>query len=131
MSKKSKVTLTNVEIANANAALNALAGIVTDIVLGFRIVQNAKPLAEISDSYKTAHRDTILNSAGVTVEGEKVKFDTPENEALANASLKTLAEIETEVEYYPLSLSRLASSNVVLDYGLIIPLQWMIADDVE
>jgi hypothetical protein len=131
MSKKSKVTLTNVEIANANAALNALSGVVTDIVLAFRIVQNAKPLAEIADSYKTARRDTIVNSAGVTVEAEKVKFDTPENEALANASLKTLAEIETEVEYYPLSLSRLASTNVTLDYGLIIPLQWMIADDVE
>lgn len=131
MSKKSKVTLNNVEIANASAALNALAGVVTDIVLGFRIVQNAKPLAEISDSYKTAHRDTILHASGVTVEDEKVKFDTPENEALANASLKTLAEIETEVEYYPLSLSRLASSNVALDYGLIIPLQWMIVDDAE
>lgn len=131
MSKKQKATLTNAEIANASAALNALAGSVTDVVLAFRIVQNAKPLAEIAESYGKAHRDTIAQAVGANIDGEKVTFDTPENEALAIAELKTLSEIETEVEYYPLSLSRLASTNVTINYNLIIPLQWMIVDDVE
>jgi len=60
-----------------------------------------------------------------------LQFDSPENEAAALLKLNELSAIETEVEYYPLSLSRLESSGVALDYNLIIPLQWMIVDDVE
>jgi len=137
MSKKSKVTLSNADINAANVALNKLAGSITDIVLGFRIVQNAKPLAEIADSYNNAHRQTLIDG-GAKVVGDRfdvvdgrLQFDSPENEAAALLKLNELSAIETEVEYYPLSLSRLESSGVALDYNLIIPLQWMIVDDVE
>lgn len=138
-----KTTLTNAEISASNAALNRLAATITDlpagrqdIVLGFRLVQNAKPLAELADAYGQAHRQALLAN-GAKVDGERfavadgnLQFDTPAQEVAAGLALAELAAIETEVAYYPLSLKRLASSGVPLDFSTLVPLQWLIADDV-
>lgn len=136
MSKKQKATLTNAEISASSAALNRLAAVVKDIVLGFRITQNAKPLAELSDGYSSVQREALksggakINGDNFVVENGRVQFESPEQEESTNKSLGELAQVENEVEYYPLSLARLAMIEIEVDYNWLVPLQWMIADDV-
>jgi len=63
----------------------------------------------------------------------KIVFATPEGEAAANSALNELAQLENEVEYYPIKLSRVAAGAKIGE-GLIVPmfmaLSWMIVDDV-
>jgi hypothetical protein len=137
MSKKQTVSLSNVQIKDSSIALDKLAGIVRDIVLGYRIVQNTKSLAGLVEAYDTAYRQVLIDNKAEADEGRfKVVdgffvFESDEQKAVAVVALKDLNEIESDIEFYPLSLSRLASSGIDLDYSIIVPLQWMIVDDVE
>lgn len=137
MSKKQKATLTNAEISASSMALNKLGAATKDVVLSYRIAQNAKPLAEMTEAFNTAQRDA-LKHGGAKIDGDRfvvengrIVFETPEQEVATNAAIDELAQMPNDIEYYPLSLARLASVDVAVDYNWLVPLQWMIADDVE
>ena len=139
MSKKQKSTLTNAQINGSNSWLGHLGNCATDPILAYRIAQNLKPIAELAEQYQHAHRH-IIEDNGVVIEDGKFKqkengyvFATPEGEAAANTAAIELAQLDNEVEYYPIKLSRIASGAKIAD-GLFVPmfmtLAWMIIDDV-
>ncbi len=139
MSKKSKVVLKNTQINNGNSWLSMLANGATDPILAYRIAQNLKPIAELAEQYQHAHRH-IIEDNGVVIEDGKFKqkdndyvFVTPEGKAAASMAALELAQLENEVEYYPIKLSRIATGAKIGD-GLFVPmfmaLSWMIVDDI-
>lgn len=140
MSKKQKVTLTNAQINISELWLNQIAGGVIDWNLGYYVARNLRPLVDISNDYKEAHRCAlkrtgakIENGEFVTVEG-KYQFDTPDNEQASIAALTELANIENEVEFYPVKLSKIQKGSS-LSKGAIVPvifaLDWMIVFDLD
>jgi hypothetical protein len=139
--KKQKVTLTNAQINGSNAWLSHLANGVTDYILGYRIAQNLKPIAELAEQYQQATR-TIIKDNGAKIENDqyvrdkdgKIVFEQPEGKAAADVALNEIADLENEVEYYPIKLSRVANGAKLGD-GVIVPmlvsLEWMIVFDLE
>jgi hypothetical protein len=137
--KKSKATLNNAQINGSNSWLSRLANGTTDPILAYRIAQNLKPVAELAEQYQTTTRQIIEDNGAVVEDGQfaqkdnKIVFATPEGEAAANSALTELAQLENEVEYYPIKLSRIAAGAKIGE-GLIVPmfmaLAWMVVDDV-
>jgi hypothetical protein len=137
--KKSRVTLNNAQINGSNSWLSRLANGTTDPILAYRIAQNLKPVAELAEQYQTTTRKIIEDNGAVVEDGQfkqkdnKIVFATPEGEAAANSALTELAQLENEVEYYPIKLSRIADGTKLAD-GLFTPmfmaLSWMVVDDV-
>lgn len=138
--KKNKVILTNAQINASNAWLSRLAGGVSDYVLGYRVAQNLKPIAELAEQYQNAYRH-IMQDNGAKIENDQfvqkdgeIIFATVEGKAAASAALVEMAKVENEVEYYPIKLSGIVTGAKLAD-GLIVPtlaaLEWMIVFDIN
>lgn len=135
--KQQNLTLTNGEINGAHEAMTALLPDITDVVVSWKLGQNIKAMQTIAGGYQDSIR-AILAENGAKHDGTKYvqingqfQWETVEGAAVGNAAIVELANIESDISYYPLSLARLDGNKKELDTKLLLFIHWMINDDTD
>lgn len=133
---KKTVTLTNIELANAAAALDIFGRRDMAIIPSFKVAQVRKALQGPAQSYQE-YREQILRNRALmdgsgrikTSEAGTVIFNSPEDEAAAKAELTQLNDIEVSVDIQTISLATLGETPA--PPNVLEALLWMFDEPAE